>query len=151
MAQALPIALAVAGPLISGVGGIIGANENAKQLSYQADQLDRNAGNTRASSQRSSIDQRHKTDLASSRALALAAASGGGASDPTVVNNIAAIDGEGEFRALSALYDGDQEALGMEDKGKALRAEASNGKKAAWFNAAGSILKAGSTLYDKYG
>ena len=88
---------------------------------------------------------------ASLRALAVAAASGGGADDPTVVNAIAGIDGEGEYRALTRLYEGDQEALSKEAQADANRRGAKATKKAALFKAAGSILSAGSGLADKYG
>lgn len=144
-------ALAVVGKTVEGVGSIVSGNSQAKQLKSEARQLDRNAGLERATSQRQSIDERRQADLASSRALALAAASGGGAGDPTVANLIAGIEGEGEYRALTALYNGDQSARGMEDEAKARRKEARNVKRAAIFKAAGSILSAGSSLSDRFG
>lgn len=142
--------LAIGGKLVEGVGSIVGGNSQAKQLKSEAKQLERNAGLERATSQRQSIEERRQAELASSRALALAAASGGGADDPTVVNTIADIEGEGEYRALTALYNGDQSARGMEDEAAARRKEAKNIKRASIFKAVGSVLSAGSSLMDRY-
>src|SRR5690348_3482928 len=112
MAQAIPIGLAVAGTALRAGGSIIKSNSEAKDLRRQADQLDAQAGLERASSQRAAMEEQRQSRLASSRTLALAAASGGAADDPTVANLMAGISGEGEYRALSALYEGDQKALG---------------------------------------
>lgn len=142
--------LAIGGKLVEGVGSIVSGNSQAKQLKSEAKQLERNAGLERATSQRQSIEERRQAELASSRALALAAASGGSADDPTVVNTIADIEGEGEYRALTALYNGDQSARGMEDEAAARRKEARNIKRASIFKAVGSVLSAGSSLMDRY-
>ena len=144
-------AISFAGSALSAGGTIIGANAEARELRNQANQLDVQAGLDRASSQRQAMEERRQSRLASSRALAVAAASGGGADDPTVVNAIAGIDGEGEYRALTRLYEGDQEALSKEAQADANRRGAKATKKAALFKAAGSILSAGSGLADKYG
>lgn len=151
MAQAIPIALAVAGPALSAGGSIIGANSDAKELRSQADQLDTQAGLDRATSQRQAIEEQRQARLTSSRALAVAAASGGGADDPSVVNAIAGIGGEGEYRALTRLYDGEQVALGKEAQADANRRGAKATKKAGMLKAASTIISAGSSLMGKYG
>lgn len=151
MAQAIPIALAVGGSLLSAGGTIIGANAEAKEMRREAAQLDAQAGLERASSQRQAIEERRQARLAASRGLAVAAASGASADDPTVVNALAGIGGEGEYRALSALYSGEETARGMEAQAQANRRGAKSTKKASYFGAAGSILSAGSTLHDRYG
>ena len=89
--------------------------------------------------------------MASSRALAIAAASGAGADDPTVVNAIADIEGEGEYRALTALYEGNVAGDDLERQAKARRREAKSVKKQSYFKAAGTILGAGASLADRYG
>ena len=151
MAQALPVILAVGGKALEAGGTLLGASGEAKQLRGEADQLDEQAGRTRASSQRQAMEERRQARLVASRALAVAAASGGGADDPTVVNLIANTEGEGEYRALTALYNGNEDALGMEAQAKAKRREAKNVKTASYLKAAGSIIGAGSTLADRYG
>lgn len=144
-------ALAIGGKLLDAGGTIIGANSEAKELRRQANQLDEQAGLDRASSQRQAIEERRGARLANSRTLALAAASGGGADDPTIVNRMADIDAEGEYRALTALYEGEETARGKEAQAKANRRAAKATKTAGYLKAAGSILGAGSSLYDRYG
>jgi hypothetical protein len=94
MAQAIPIALAVGATALQAGGTIIGANAEAKSLRSEAAQLDAMAGQDRASSQREAVEQRRQARLLQSRALAVGAATGG-AMDPTVVNTIADLEGEG--------------------------------------------------------
>ena len=144
-------AILVAATAATAAGSILGAGSESKALRGEAAQLDYNAGQRRASSQRQAIDERRDADLAGSRALALAAASGGGADDPTVVNLVSGIHGEGEFRALTALYDGNTDAAQMEREADARRKEAKIAKRTGYLKAAGSILSSGSTLYDRFG
>ncbi len=150
MASAIPVALMAAGSLLSAGGSNIGANSEAKELRSQAAQLDAQAGLERASSQRAAIDEKRQARLLASRGLAVAAASGGGADDPSVVNALAGIEGEGEYRALTALYNGDQTASGMEADAAAKRRGAKSVKTAGWMKAGGSILSAGSSIADRY-
>lgn len=150
MAQMIPLALTAAGTALSAGGTIIGAKAEAKQLNSEAGQLEDRASSVRASSQRRAMEERRQSRLASSRALALAAATGG-ASDPTVVNILAGLSGEGQYRALTALYEGEEEGRGLEFEASNRRKEAKNAKRAGYIEAAGSMLKAGSSMYEKYG
>lgn len=149
MAQAIPIALAVGGAGLSAAGSIIGGNSQAKELRMQAAQLDAQAGDDRASAQRQSIEERRQTRIAGSRALALAASSGGGADDPSVVNLIANMEGEGEYRALTALYNGETEARSKEDQAAANRRGAKTAKTVGMLKAASSIIGAGSSMFNR--
>lgn len=144
-------ALMIAGKGVEVAGTILGARSEAKALKSEARQLDAKAGLERASSQREALEERRQGRLAQSRTLALAAASGGGASDPTVVNLMADLAGEGEYRALTALYNGEEEARGLEAQATARRKEAKAVKTAGYLKAAGTILNAGSSMADRYG
>ena len=150
MAQAIPIGLAVAGSLLGAGGTIIGANQEAKELRLQADQLDAQAGAERASAQRRAIEERRQARLASSRATALAAASGGGVDDPSVINTLADIEGEGTYRALTALYEGNDAAAGLEADASARRRGAKSVKRAGLIKAGSTILSSGASLYSRY-
>lgn len=148
--------LALAGSALSAGGSILGANSQASELRSQADQLDARAGSTRATSQRQAIEERRQGDLVSSRALALAAA-GGGADDPSVINDLANISGRGEYSALSDLYNGETSAQSDEAQAAANRRGASAVKTAGVLKAAGTmigtaptILNHGSSLFTKY-
>lgn len=127
MAEAA-IPLMVVGSLVSAGGTIAGgrsqeaygyAMEGAQDYSAQVSDntaaiLEKNAGQERASSQRAAAEERRRARLASSRALAVAAASGGGASDINVTDAISDLEGEGTYRALTALHGGEQSARALE-------------------------------------
>lgn len=152
MAQALiPIALTVAGSALSAGGTIVGSNAEAREMRSEAGQLEANAGLERAMGQRRAIEDRRQGRLAQSRALAVAASSGAGASDPTVVNAIADLAGEGEHRALTSLYEGDMAGDDLMRQAGARRREAKNTKRAGLFKAGSTILGAGASLYDRFG
>lgn len=136
---------------------------------FEAAQLNQNAGQTIAASQRDAADAARGARLAESRALALAAASGGGASSPTVMNIIADLAGEGAYRRSVALYGGEERArsmrmaaAGREWEGQlALEAGeagydtgmgvAKSQIDAGNIAAGGSIVKGGLSMFEKYG
>lgn len=129
---------------------------------FEAQQLEANALTEFAYAQRVAMEEGRRARIAESRALALAAASGGGASDPTVVRIIAELAGEGAYRSAIALYEGEERASQMLLGAQARRMEGQFGLEAgasarSAYNlmAGGSLLtgagKIGITLYDKYG
>ena len=129
----------------------------ARAKEYDAQQLDQQAGQVVAASQRVAGQERHKAKVIASRALALAAASGAGASDTTVENILADIDGEGAYRASVALYQGEEHArrLKMAAQGRRLEGEAAKEgadveAKAYDTKAAGAIVDTTSSIYGKY-
>lgn len=77
---------------------------------FEAEQMEQAAGQAIAASQRTAMEETRRGDLAASRALALAAASGAGASDATAMRIIAGLKGEGSYRSAVALYRGEEEA-----------------------------------------
>lgn len=151
MAQAIPLALTAASAAMQIGGGLSAASAQAKSLRGEATQLDAMAGTERATSQRSAAEQHRQARLLQSRALAVAASSGGGVSDPTVVNLLSKLSGEGAYRAATALYEGEESARSKEMQAEAKRTEAKNVKKAALFSAAGTALGAASSMYTRFG
>lgn len=139
-------------PLILGAGGTLmqgdAANRDAKS---QAMQLQQQAGQDRAVAQLEAGNRRRSARYAQSRALALAAASGAGASDPSVVNIISGLEGEGEFGALAAMYEGETSARGLEYAGKTQRSEGKAARNASYLKAGTTLLSGGSAWADKYG
>jgi hypothetical protein len=164
MSAALPYVQGGAS-ILQGVGGLIAgrgaraAGEGERRAAeFQAQQLEQNAGQAIAASQRNAEEERRKARLLASRALAVAAASGGGASDVTVQNIIADIEGEGTYRAMTALYQGEEKArqLSMAAAGKRyegeLAVQASKQKRTAY--TLGGLAQMGigaGSLYMKYG
>jgi hypothetical protein len=111
-----------------------------KSADFQAAQLDRNAIATEATSQRVAIEERRKATLMQSRARAVAAAGGGTTTDVGVADILAKIDAEGEFNALSALFEGSERATGMRTQATGKRFEGKAAKRAG-------VMKALSTVF----
>lgn len=161
---ALPLTIAGAG--LSAVSNLYAGSEaeaqgKAQQQAneFEAQQLDVNAGQEIASSQRTAIEDRRQARLAQSTIRARAAASGGGADDPTVLNLEANAAGEGEYQALTDLYEGASRARGLRMQASADRFEGKQyalaGKRArsgSYFSAATSLFGGvGQGLMAKYG
>jgi hypothetical protein len=94
-----------------------------QQGKAQKKQLFRQAGAARATSQRESVRDRKQSLLLQSRALAVAAASGGGVDDPTVSKLRADIAAQGEINALNTLWEGNEESAGLMAEGEARKNE----------------------------
>jgi hypothetical protein len=118
---------------------------------FEAEQLEQNAGQVVAASQRDALEERRRADLMASRALALAAASGGGSSDPTVVNIIAKLKGEGSYRSAVALYRGETEARRLRMGAKAKRYEGAVAEEGGEYQAAGYETMAVASLFKTVG
>lgn len=103
-------------PLI--IGGTLmqmQANKEALQQTQQmgairAAQLESDAKQSVAVAQKQGFEQQRQARLLASRALAVAAAGGGSASDPTVANLIGDIKGEGAYRQAVAVYQGEAQS-----------------------------------------
>ena len=133
---------------VLGFAGKMEEGSAAKQAAdYHAAQLEQKAGQARASAQRAAIEKQRQARLVGSRLQALA---GGGGSDVGVVNLAAGIAGEGEYGALTALFEGEDRAAGMEQSASAARYEGSLKKRAATVSAFSGALSGGLTMYDKY-
>ena len=87
-----------------------------EQAKFNAANLEIQATAEQALSQRKFLDEKKRKRLALSRVTALSSASGAGALDPTVLNIMGEIEGEGEFNALSALFTGDSLATSLKNQ-----------------------------------
>ena len=151
---AIPLVLMLAGTAISAAAQHKQGQEQQNLANYEAAQLDQNAGQAQASSQRAALNEQRNTSLLLSRARAVAAASGGGVSDPAVVNIMARIAGEGTYRADTARYEGDTQARGMKMQADALRYQGAGAAQAGNLTAASTALSGGAqsySMYKKYG
>jgi len=159
------IALMAAGTAVSVAGTIASGNAQAKAgraqqqaAEYAAQQMRVQAGQERAAAQRTAMEQRREADKVRSRGLALAAASGGGASDPSVVNLLGDIDQEGTYRALTAMFEGEEKALGLETGAQARSFEGEQAafagriaKKASRTQALSTVLSSAGKIAGTYG
>lgn len=138
-----------------------GADQKAAQarqvsLEHQATQSRQNAGQERAAAQRSANEQRRQAQLLESKALARAAGSGAGG--PGVEKIVGDIGAEGEFRALSDLFIGEERARGLEHQADIGVFEGDQERRAGDIERGASkrkaitqVLGGGATLYGKYG
>ena len=152
------------GTIMSAIGSLVSAgtarrvgNAQATEANYAASQLEQNANNVVAAGQRSAAGEALKAKILASRALAVAAASGGDASSPGVEHVIADIAGRGAYNAGVALYDAEDKArqmlMGAESTrygGQVMKAGGASKAAAYLFGGAGNMAQA-SSLFSKYG
>lgn len=164
--------MAAAGVAIGAAGlalqakGMIDARRDAAEIArrkraaaqFEAAQLVQQAGQEQAASQRVSFEEGRTSKLVQSRALALAAASGASASDPTVIKIISGIASEGAYRQNVALYQGEEKARQLKLAAQAdilsgdigAAASLAQGKSIA-LQGVGSLAVSGATMYSRYG
>lgn len=151
----------MAGTAVSAMGTIAGGKAaqqagqaGAQSKEFEAKQLEQQAMESRASQQRVAMERRREGVLLNSKMQARAAASGGGADDPTVVNLAQDIAGRSEYGALMEMYKGENRARGLEDQAMgsrmtadALIAEGDAKKKAAKMSAIGTIIGGAGSMF----
>lgn len=148
-----PTAMNNAGTSVTAVGDIIGGishfqfGQQAQAAEdFQAAQLRQNAGQVEASAQRQAYDVNLQTKMVMSRALAVAAGSGGGASDPTVVSLIARDAARGAYLQSSALYGGESKARQMDLEADAKEFKGKNTAMNSDLVAGSQFFKAGTNI-----
>lgn len=128
MAVAIPFimlgltALSAAGSAKAGSDSAKAQKADAK---FEERQLAVSQNNTMASGERAATEERKQAQLAQSRAIALASGSGAGVSDPTVTNILGKLAGEGEYNALSQLFNAQSESASAQNQINALKVGAS--------------------------
>jgi hypothetical protein len=140
--------VAIAGAVISLLSSFQKGRQARADGEFQAAQQEQAAGQDRAAVQRQAIDQRRQARLANSRLQALAAGSG---NDPTVANLAADIADEGELRALTSLYQGEEHARGLEMGADSARIHGRNAQRAGMVDGIAQALQSGSSMYQRYG
>ena len=137
--------------ILSALGSYQQGQQQAGALKVRAAQEDLLAGQSFAASQRRAYQATREANLVSSAVTARAAASGGGATDTTVQNIQARVQGQGEYNALSALYEGREAQAGLQTQAAMDRAVAGSVAKAGLMRAGATILTGGNDLASKYG
>lgn len=159
------VPIAVAGLALQTYGAIQ-AYRDSKEIAgrkrafaqFDANMLEQQAGQEIAASQRVAFNEDRQSKLVQSRALALAAASGGSATDPTVLRIISGIASEGAYRQNVALYQGEEKARQMRLTAEAeritgeisARSSESQGR-SILTQTAGSMFGQAASLYGRYG
>lgn len=91
--------LSAAGTLYGGLQAKAGAEAEARQLKARGDV-------EKAIGQRRAMQARREKDLTLSRIQAVAAASGGGALDPSITNLMQGVEQQGNYNSMLELYHG---------------------------------------------
>lgn len=150
-------AITAAGTLAMGAASNQAGQAAQQAANFRAQQEDQAATEARAVAQRGAMEDRRKGDLLQSTLQARAAASGGGAADPTVINLGGGIEQRSEYDALFDMYKGENRARGLMDaatgdrySGAAAAAEGEAKQNASYLAAAGTILGSAGSAYRTY-
>jgi hypothetical protein len=106
-------ATAFAGQVIAGANHLMFGIQAQQAAEFQAQQLRQNANSAMASASRQAWTTQQQVGYVQSRALAVAGASGAGASDPGVVSVMAHTAAIGAYQAASQLYTGADRARNL--------------------------------------
>ena len=140
----------IGGTILSGIGALqslSGGKQTAAGINAAAVQA---AGQERAKSQHAAAEQRRQAALVTSRARAVAGASGGGVTDPTMVDITSELAGEGERRALTAMYEGEDRARGIISQGQSDAYSAKQAGREGFMKGMGNVLSGATSLFTKY-
>lgn len=137
---------------VSSAVGAHNAGEAAKSEATQvANQNNQNANNALGVASENAFQQTQATKYALSNAQAAAAAGGGGATDPTVNTVMNTIAGQGKYRSMIDMYNGQSKAQADRSAGTAAMFGGQQAARAGNMKAGSDLFSGGSSLFDKYG
>lgn len=136
--------LAAAGTIAAGNAAVDAAKQEQKQLNQMAAEE-----RAVASRQKAAVDLRTRQLI--SRGQAVAAASGAGATDPTVMQIMGGIVEEGEVQKAEAMRQGTEAGKGLEYKGRVGVAGAKASRGLGYMTAGGQVLSGVGDAFSKYG
>lgn len=125
------------------VSALAALNEGAqkrKLKNQEADSLRAAAMRRMAATSAEVSSEEKNKERMESRALAVAAASGAGVDDPTVVNVIGDLNAEGMYRMMARLWVGQDEAAGLREAEYAARREGEAHLNAGYVKAITTVL-----------
>lgn len=125
---------------VAGAGQLYKGQQISKIKEEEAAGYRKAAGRRRAVSHREAAEERRNKEHMYSRALAVAAASGGGTGDPGVVKLLGDLNAEGEYRVLSRLWAGQDESEGLLYRADQAKREGDSAVKASYVNAVTSAV-----------
>lgn len=140
--------LPVVATALQATASIAGGIQQDRAARSVADQLNAQANTESATAQRAAAEERRMARLANSRLQAVAQ---GGGTDAGVVNLAGDIAAEGEYRALTSLYEGEERAASLRHSANVKRYEGKQAKYAGVLDAATTVLGNSKTMFDRYG
>jgi hypothetical protein len=134
--------LQVLGAVVGGIGAIKGGKAAKRSAYAKAAGMERRAGQERAKAQMRQNEEERQAELLESRARAVAGVSGTGLDSPGIISTIDGIRAEGAYRGLIALWNGEEEATGLESGAAISRMEGDAAKTAGTYSAIGTVFQA---------
>lgn len=136
--------LSILGTALSAGGAVLGGIQANAAAKEQAKSMEKKGDAEYAIAQRKMLEGKRQANLLVSRQRAVAAASGGGVSDPTVESIMGKTEARGGYNALMDMYNG---ATMRDDLYQTAAATRTEGRGAL----VGSFINAGSTIFDAIG
>jgi len=137
-------AMSAAGTLAGG-GAAQQAGEFTKNMDIQ------NASQALASGQRKSLDTQDKTRMLESTATARAGASGVDAGVGSPASTVGDIAQRGSYHALMDMFNGQSEAVGLQNQGTIAEWEGNQKKSESQLAAAGTLAGSAGSMFQQYG
>ncbi|NSY17266.1 hypothetical protein [Neorhizobium sp. AL 9.2.2] len=125
---------------ISAIGQIQSGKQQDAMAQYQADQMEQQAKDKMAVASRDAEQEGKKKDALLSRQVALAANSGGGVQNQSVLKILEDTEAAGQYNVSTAIYNGQQEAAGLRSQAEATRMEGRAASSGAALGAAGTLI-----------
>lgn len=143
-----PSAIAGAsGTLMQTLGHVGAGRAESAMARSEAAQLERVGIAELAMASHASAEEHRQKRLALSRAQLVGAASGAG----RAAGVEGALEAEGQYRALTALWQGEEALAGRQGQAAARRMEGKNARKSGFVRGFGTLASGGSSLLEKYG
>ncbi len=143
----LEFILPAIGAVGSAVGTVVsaGAAEEQGKAAQQAAEMqamarERQAREREAAAGREAASQERKTNAVLSRQQAVAAASGGGATDPTVLDLMGDTAAQGAYNSASALYEGFAAGRSLDEQAAIDRFRGQQARRAGQISSMGTLL-----------
>lgn len=137
-------AMAIILPMVAGgigaAGSIYEGNYENQAAKTESAQMLQKGDQEVALAQQEASAKRREATLANSRNLAVAAGSGAGASDPTVIQVMADVENQGVFNSLTEMYKGFSRRDDLIAGARARRTEGKNAQTAGWIKGVGTIF-----------
>lgn len=133
--------------LVKAFGQYQSGRNSLKAAKFEATGLRRQANSAAGTGQRRAASIRRSANMTKGRAMAVAAASGGGAADASVLASLADIETEGLYAEQVAMYEGEEAAIGLRDRANAIVYQGRLARKAGDIAAVTTVLSAGSKAF----
>lgn len=150
MAAAIPFVM-LAGTALSMYGQSEAADAQLEESRKAKIQYQVNAKKAEAAASVAAGEKLNQAELLASRAQAVAAASGGGALDPTVVRLVSGIWSRGKYNAGIAQLEGADTAQTLRAQGEAVGREGAANYRASQYRAASTAMEGFKNYYSSYG